>query len=132
MFRLLIFFAGLTVAVLVAGCGGSSWQPTLSAYSERNGILHVKGRGWSTCGTSVVVRLPPPWGEATATVTASGEFENVYAHPVVMPYRGNVLARQRVCGSKRVLADIARIEVGDARGLSTPNANEREGAPKSR
>ena len=84
-------FAIALGAVLLSGCAGPSGGPTLEAFSESNGVLHVNGRGWKGC-TRVVVNLPSPWTGSKPTVSDGGSFSLTYAHPEGEPYEGVVAA----------------------------------------
>jgi hypothetical protein len=78
-------------AVLLSGCAGRSDGPTVEAFSESDGVLHINGRGWKGC-TRVVVSLPTPWTGSKPTVSDDGSFALRYAHPEVKPYGGVVAA----------------------------------------
>jgi hypothetical protein len=77
--------------VLLSGCAGRGDGPTLEAFRESNGVLHVNGTGWKGC-SRVLVKLPSPWTGSKVDVSVDGSFSLTYAHPEVQPYEGVVAA----------------------------------------
>jgi hypothetical protein len=96
---------------LLAGCAGGGSGPSLEAFSESDGVLHINGSGWKAC-SRVAVRLPEPWTGSEATVGGNGKFSLMYAHPEVKPYAGAVTA---TCAESPRQRATAQIHVGDAR-----------------
>ena len=106
--------SAVLLAVLAVGCGGDTDDtagPSLSASSDSDGVLRVRGSGWTDC-RRVEVELPTPWASAETRVEAGGRFSLVYARPEVMPYRGVVRA---TCSTVPELQATAQIRVGDSR-----------------
>jgi len=104
------FLASLLVVLLV-GCSNGDGAPSLKAFSESNGVLHVDGAGWTDCAR-VTVALPQPWGARSEQPVIDEGFSLTYAHPLVKPYEGTVTAT--CVGSPKEMATV-KIRVGDSR-----------------
>ena len=106
------------VVVLLAGCASDSEGPSLKAFSDPDGVLHISGSGWKGC-SRVSVNLPAPWTGSKPTVTDNGSFSLSYAHPVVKAYEGVVAAtcaEGPTCSANPPRQEArAEIRVGDAR-----------------
>lgn len=99
------------LVVLLAGCSNGDGGPSLKAFSESNGVLHVEGAGWTDCAR-VTVALPQPWSARSEQPVADGGFSLMYAHPLVKPYEGTVTA---TCVESPKDMATAEIRVGDSR-----------------
>lgn len=110
MMRLLLLLP-LVIAYLAACASGGGDGPSLDAFSEPDGVLHVNGSGWKGC-RRVAVRLPEPWTGSKTTVGGNGRFSLMYAHPEVEPYHGAVTA---TCVESPERAETTEIRVGDSR-----------------
>jgi hypothetical protein len=109
---------GVVVFLLLigaTGCANEASNPTLQAFSDSDGVLHIEGKGWNRCAP-VDVKLPQPWGASRKQVDKDGHISLSYGKPLVKPYRGRVTARQRACDSADALDAAAEIRVGDPRG----------------
>jgi hypothetical protein len=100
-----------TLAFLLVACGAT--KPSVSASTDKEGVLTVRGTEWTGCG-DVRVKLPAPWGSTTQTPSGKN-FSLVYAHPGVKPYAGIVVVTQPGCGGRGGLEAATKIKVGDAR-----------------
>ena len=109
--------APVLVLVLVAttACAGHKAGPTLRAFSDADGVLHVEGTNWHRC-TPVDLKLPKPWADSRKQVDEDGAISVLYAHPLVKPYRGRVTATQAACSGFGALDAATEIRVGDPRG----------------
>jgi hypothetical protein len=105
------FCWALVALGLLAGCSNGDGGPSLKAFSESNGVLHVEGAGWTDCAR-VTVALPQPWGARSEQPVADGSFSLMYAHPLVKPYEGTVTA---TCNESPKDVATAEIRVGDSR-----------------
>jgi hypothetical protein len=105
-----LFLAALVLS-FSAGCASHGGGPSVKAFSDSDGVLHVDGSGWRGCGR-VAVRLPEPWTGSETAVGGSGRFSLMYAHPEVTPYKGAVVA---TCADSPKQRATTEIRVGDAR-----------------
>jgi len=99
------------VVALLTGCSGNGGGPSLKAFSDSDGVLHVNGSGWKDCGR-VTVDLPEPWTASEQTIGENGRFSLVYAHPLVKPYEGAVTA---TCAESLKQKATTEIRIGDPR-----------------
>lgn len=111
------FVRALVVVVLLmaAGCATDASTPTLEAFSDSDGVLHIEGTGWHRCAP-VNVKLPKPWAGSRKDVDKEGRLSLMYAKPLVKPYRGRVTAAQPACDGSAPLGAATEIRVGDPRG----------------
>jgi hypothetical protein len=101
---------GVLTFLLVA-CAAT--KPSVSASSDKQGVLTVRGTDWTGCG-DVHVKLPAPWGSATQTRSGKS-FSRVYPRPGVKPYAGVIVVTEPGCGGRGGFEATTKIKVGDAR-----------------
>jgi hypothetical protein len=96
-----LLLASLAVASVspLAACGGSS--TSLSAEVDRDGALHLVGRGFGTCGNDVAISLPRPWYSQVVGVDGHGGFDAAIPPGREEPVAGAAVASQRRCGDDR-------------------------------
>jgi hypothetical protein len=102
------------LVLLVSGCLGGSSKPSLTAVSDFEGVLYVKGERWKGC-PRVTIRLPEPWGTSEAAVSSTGDFSATYAAPQVKPYAGVV---KGACTASPQDSVATSIEVHDRRAAA--------------
>jgi hypothetical protein len=102
---------GCVPSCCFSGLHERRWRPSVKAFSDSDGVLHVSGSGWKGCGR-VAVGLPEPWTGSETTVGGNGRFSLMYAHPEVKPYKGAVIA---TCADSPKQRATTEIRVGDIR-----------------